>query len=116
MRECSIMVEKKDEYIIKEIANNRLYTYGDYLNWNDDEKRYELIDGRVYMMTAALYRIHQKVLTELFRQIANYLVDKECEVYLAPFDVRLPDKKSSSLPGRFYRNLVLTWSSFTHYS
>lgn len=85
------MGEKKDENTIKETADKRLYTYGDYLNWND-EQRYELVDGQVYMMTPAPYRQHQKVLTELFRQIANYLVGKECEVYVAPFDVRLPEK------------------------
>jgi len=81
VRKCSKkMGEKKDENTIKETADKRLYTYGDYINWND-EQRYELVDGQVYMMTPAPYRQHQKVLTELFRQIANYLVGKECEVY-----------------------------------
>lgn len=74
--------------IIKETAGDNIYTYKDYLSW-DDGKRYELIDGKVYMMTPAPSRVHQKVSMELSRQIATYLLDKSCEVYSAPIDVRL---------------------------
>lgn len=66
------------------------YNYGDYLTWSDDN-RYELIDGVVYNMTPAPYRRHQKIAVDLVRQFSSYLVDKECEVYTAPFDVRLPE-------------------------
>lgn len=67
------------------------YTYSDYLKWNDDE-RWELIDGVAYNMTPAPNRRHQQISGELFRQFANFLIDKSCEVYDAPFDVRLPDE------------------------
>ena len=63
------------------------YTYVDYLNW-EGEERYALIDGEAYMMSPPL-RIHQKVSGELFAQIHSYLDGKECEVYHAPFGVRL---------------------------
>ena len=66
------------------------YTYGDYTNWPDDE-RWELIDGYAYNMSPAPSRRHQKFLLELGRQIANFLVDRPCDVYVAPFDVRLPE-------------------------
>ena len=33
--------------------------------------------------------IHQEILTELTRQLANYLAGKRCKVYPAPFGVRL---------------------------
>lgn len=66
---------------------NRKYTYVDYLSWPEDE-RVEIIDGDSYLL-AAPSRIHQKVLSELHRQIANFLVGKECEVYPAPFHVVL---------------------------
>ena len=66
---------------------DRLYTYRDYVTW-DDKNRYELIDGVVYMMSSPS-RLHQKILTELLRQLSNFLVGKSCEVYPAPFDVRL---------------------------
>lgn len=71
-------------------SKDNIYTYGDYLTWSDDN-RYELIDGVVYNMTPAPYRQHQGILGELHRQIANYLFDKDCDVYGAPFDVRLPE-------------------------
>jgi Uma2 family endonuclease len=66
------------------------YTYADYTQWPEDE-RWELIDGVAYAMNAPL-RIHQKVVSELGRQIGNYLQGKPCEVYVSPFDIRLPRK------------------------
>lgn len=69
---------------------NEHFTYADYLTWNDAE-RWELIDGVAYNMTPAPSRKHQKISGELFRQFANFLIEKPCEVYDAPFDVRLPE-------------------------
>jgi Uma2 family endonuclease len=65
------------------------FTYGDYLKWPDEE-RWELINGVAYDMSPAPSRRHQEIVGELYRQISNYLLDKPCEVYIAPFDVRLP--------------------------
>lgn len=84
------MSEEKNKNLIKETANDHLYTYGDYLSWSDD-RRYELIDGKVYLMAPAPSRKHQKISVELLRQISMFLFDKKCEVYNAPFDVRLPE-------------------------
>jgi Uma2 family endonuclease len=67
------------------------YTYRDYLRWGSEE-RYELIDGVAYNMTPVPSRKHQGILLELARQLANFLTDKECDVYVAPFDVRLPER------------------------
>ena len=64
------------------------YTYRDYLNWDDGE-RWELIDGVPYNMTPAPNRAHQGISGALFRQISNFLLDKPCQVYAAPFDVLL---------------------------
>ncbi|HET7616049.1 MAG TPA: Uma2 family endonuclease [Bacillales bacterium] len=72
----------------------KIYTYGDYLTWPDDE-RYEIIDGKVYDMSAAPLRIHQEILGELFVQFSNYLKGKPCKVYIAPFDVRIPEGDES---------------------
>ncbi len=72
-----------------EAAAKDLFTYGDYSKWPDEE-RWELIDGIPYNMSPAPSRIHQKILGELHKQIAVYLTGKPCEVYMAPFDVRLP--------------------------
>lgn len=61
------------------------YTLADVFSW---EELYELIDGVPYLM-APPSSIHQKILTELLRQFANFLDDKTCEVFPAPFGVRL---------------------------
>lgn len=63
------------------------YTYGDLLAW-DDSVRYELYDGQPVAL-ASPSNVHQEVCMELSRQLANYLVGKNCKVYPAPFDVRL---------------------------
>ncbi len=65
------------------------FTYADYAKWPEDE-RWELIEGVAYAM-AAPSRIHQKYILEISVQIATYLRGKSCEVYPAPFDIRLPN-------------------------
>ena len=72
---------------VQAVQLDKRYTYADLETWPGDE-RYELIDGVPYMM-AAPSREHQKISGELFRQMANFLLGKPCEVYSAPFDVRL---------------------------
>ena len=68
------------------------YTYADLQSWND-EKRYEIIDGDLFCMNAPL-RIHQKISFDLGRKLADLLEKRGCEVYLAPFDVRLSETKN----------------------
>jgi Uma2 family endonuclease len=65
------------------------FTYGDYRRWPDEE-RWELIDGEAWDMSPAPTRPHQQMVVELTTQIHDHLRDKPCEVYSAPFDVRLP--------------------------
>jgi Uma2 family endonuclease len=72
------------------LKHNRMYTYGDYKSWPEDE-RWELINGTAWNMSPAPNRHHQQYSVEFVRQIANYLQEHPCEVYAAPFDVLLPD-------------------------
>ena len=65
----------------------RRYSYADYCEWDDDE-RWELIDGVPYAM-AAPTRSHQGISRNIAFQIHQFLRGKACEVYYAPFDVRL---------------------------
>jgi Uma2 family endonuclease len=66
-----------------------LFTYADYKEWElAPRERYELIYGEAYAMSAP-NTYHQSILTELARQIANFLFGKPCKVFPAPFDVRL---------------------------
>lgn len=76
--------------IIPEKREDKEYSYKDYLNWPDSE-RWELIGGVAFNMTPAPSRKHQKVLAALLSEIYIFLKGKDCEVYGAPFDVRLPE-------------------------
>ncbi len=65
------------------------YIYRDYLAWEDD-RRFELIDGRIYDMSPAPSRAHQEILMEFSALLHEFFDGKPCRVYPAPFDVRLP--------------------------
>jgi Uma2 family endonuclease len=67
----------------------KTYTYADYLKWTFDE-RLELIKGKIFKMSPAPGSIHQRLTLRVGRWIGNYLEGKPCEVFIAPFDVRLP--------------------------
>ncbi len=69
--------------------------YRDYCEWTDG-RRWELIDGLEYDMSPAPARIHQKLSGELFVRIYNALKDRQCEVYAAPFDVRLSEDSGAA--------------------
>jgi Uma2 family endonuclease len=70
------------------------FTYADYCGWPEDE-RWELIDGQAWAMCPAPSRRHQDILLELGVQIKTALRGRPCQVYLAPFDVRLPERNES---------------------
>jgi Uma2 family endonuclease len=66
------------------------HTYSDYLTWSRDYGD-ELINGTAYVREPpSPSQSHQQIVVELCRQAANALEDKPCDVYVAPFDVRLP--------------------------
>jgi len=66
------------------------YSYADYLTFKMEEM-VELIKGKVFKMTAPK-RIHQKISGKVFYELYSFLNNKKCQVYSAPFDVRLPVK------------------------
>ncbi len=74
---------------------NKKYSFADYLTWVDDKRR-ELFDGIAKLMTPAPSSFHQEVSGELFTFFKNYLKKKQCKVFHAPFDVRLPDNIETS--------------------
>ena len=79
----------EDKSLVQEPDLTGSYTYAQYLTWQFDEM-VELIRGKVFKMSPAPRVRHQEVAGELHRQIANYLRRKPCKVFIAPFDVRLP--------------------------
>jgi Uma2 family endonuclease len=79
---------------LSDLDINKTYTYADYLKWTFDE-RLELIKGKIFKMTPAPGSVHQRISLRLARWIANYLEGKSCEIFLAPFDVRLIRRSSN---------------------
>ena len=73
----------------------KIYTYADYLQWRFKE-RVEILKGKVFKMSPAPARNHQAASSELSRIFLNFFHKKECKVYIAPFDVRLVDKRKKS--------------------
>ena len=73
----------------QKLDTTQKYTYADYLTWQFKE-RVELIRGYVVRMSPAPNVRHQRISGFIFRKIGTFLEGKTCEVFSAPFDVRLP--------------------------
>jgi len=74
---------------INQLDLTKSYTYSEYLSWRFQE-RVELIWGKIRKMTSAPSTRHQKVLGKMHILISNVLEDHPCQIFIAPFDVRLP--------------------------
>jgi Uma2 family endonuclease len=77
-----------------QIAPNQVYTYADYLTWQDNT-RYELYNGVVHEMMPAPSRKHQEISANLVFEFKRFTQKKPCKVYHAPFDVRLPNTETA---------------------
>ena len=84
-------MKEENKNLLKEPSTSYTgkYSYADYLTWELDEM-VEIIKGRLFKMTAAPSRIHQKIAGKLHYHLYSFLTGSPCEVYIAPFDVRLP--------------------------
>ncbi|MGF1533551.1 MAG: Uma2 family endonuclease, partial [Bernardetiaceae bacterium] len=80
---------------INELDLNGTYSYADYLTWRL-EQSVELIKGKIFKMSPAPSMRHQRVSGKLYVKAFLALKEKPCELFSAPFDVRLLDKKKSS--------------------
>lgn len=79
-----------------DIDFSKRYNFADYLTWLDDKRR-ELINGIVHLMTPAPARKHQGISWNLEQKIGEAIKQKkQCRAYHAPFDVRLPKKNEKS--------------------
>jgi Uma2 family endonuclease len=81
----------EDEKVLsfEDIDASLTYSYAHYLNWLFED-RVELIKGQVFKMSPAPSRFHQEVSGNILKVLFNYLENKSCKVYAAPFDVRFP--------------------------
>ncbi len=77
---------------ISQLDPNGSYTYADYLLWKFEE-RIELLRGKIHKM-AAPSRRHQVISMRITRHLANALWQTPCQLFAAPFDVRLTRTKN----------------------
>ena len=82
------LIEEK-VYTFKDVDESMTYSYAHYLNWLFDE-RVELIKGKIFKMSPAPSRVHQEIFRAIFLSMGNFLNNKPCKVYGAPFDVPFP--------------------------
>ena len=75
---------------INSLDPNGIYSYADYLKWEFKE-RVELIKGRLLRLSPAPGRRHQRIASNLYLPIGQYLKNQKCQAYFALFDVRLHD-------------------------
>ncbi len=66
------------------------WTYEDYIRLPDDGKRYEIIEGVLYVANTPSYE-HQFAVGEIYRQVANFVTERKLGITIpAPFEVHLP--------------------------
>ena len=75
----------------KQLNLANVYSYADYLSWEFQE-RLELLKGKIRLMSPAPNLEHQRISGRLFLSIGKYLETRPCELFSAPFDVRLPSE------------------------
>jgi Uma2 family endonuclease len=75
------------------------------LTWQFDEA-VELIKGKIMLMSPAPNVNHQRISTHLTALLYNFFRHKKCQVFAAPFDVRLYDRKKSILASQDIHTVI----------
>ncbi|MFC0345420.1 Uma2 family endonuclease [Epilithonimonas hispanica] len=81
---------------IDQLDLNKTYTFADYLLWRFKE-RVELIKGKILKMSPAPAPNHQRMAQKINQKLYPFFAEKQCELFFAPFDVRLPNKNGEIL-------------------
>lgn len=83
---------------LSQLDLSKEYTYADYLTWSIKDK-IELIKGKIIAMSPAPTRYHQIISLNITRLLDGYFYNTPCELYYAPFDVRLfsPSKEITTV-------------------
>ncbi|WP_432673266.1 Uma2 family endonuclease [Flavobacterium sp. SM2513] len=86
---------------INQLDLNKTYSYADYLTWEFDD-RVELFNGKIFKIGPSPNRNHQEAARELAGNIWTILKGNSCNLFMAPFDVRLPITKNSKSDKEVY--------------
>jgi Uma2 family endonuclease len=78
---------------------NATYSYADYLTWQFDDA-VEIIKGKIMTISPAPSTEHQGISWRFSGCLFNFLKDKPCRAFTAPFDVRLFDRHKSLIANR----------------
>ena len=77
-----------------DIPIKRKYTAEEFFEFTEntpENERYELIDGRIYLMASPNVN-HQRIIRKILRKLEDYLEGKTCEPFMSPLDVVLFEK------------------------
>ncbi len=88
-------METQEIMQLSDLDLSKTYTYADYLQWKFEE-RIELIKGKIFKMSPARSSAHQRISRKILVALDVFLYGKPCEVFNAPFDVRLTKKSKSN--------------------
>lgn len=76
----------------KQMPEPGAWTYEDYLDLPDDGRRYEIIDGVLYVTNAPSFA-HQFAVAQILAQLHHFVTQRNLGVALpAPFEVHLSEK------------------------
>lgn len=81
---------------LNQLDINGTYTYSDYLLWKFKE-RVEIIKGKLLKMSPAPAPNHQRISQKINQKLYSFFENTSCELFYAPFDVRLPNKSGEIL-------------------
>ena len=90
---------------LSQLNLTKTYSYADYLTWQFSDA-VELIKGKIMLMSPAPNVSHQRIERDLLVIIDKHLRGKHCEVFPAPFDVRLYNPKKSILENKEIHTVV----------
>jgi Uma2 family endonuclease len=79
---------------LSQLDLNGTYSYADYLTWQFEET-VELIKGKIMLISPAPNVKHQRISISLSGILYPFFKHQKCQLFAAPFDVRLYDRKKS---------------------
>jgi Uma2 family endonuclease len=86
---------------INQLDLDKNYSYADYFLWKFHD-RIELFKGKIFKMSPAPSSYHQRVSSNLHRILWNIFNKHSYNLFCAPFDVRLLDRKKSTIDKEIY--------------